>query len=381
MARPKKQMVISGDTVIPLRDVNCVSTGHVLIDLALGGDFDRKQMGFPLGEITVISGPTRSGKTGLLLEVIANTGENRPDVAVRYMDLERGVNLEQVINQRINPASIIQPEVATVSFFADDCTAFIEACKKEGKSGVYIVDSYPALTSVEGPVKGDELGTGFNTAHIREFNKYLMGVAPLLHAARVALIVVTHDAVEMNRVAFGPATKQKISTSAAYLARLNIKVERVSDIKTTVDGENIRVGAETAIKCLKAQHGRISMKVNYVQYDHHGICPFTTNLTFLHDNPSSGGITRLSEIFELEKKVITPKEWLKTQIRVLREMAYEGSDLEYINTVLRKLNIAVYKTWIDRDELLRKRSLVSTNTPVVRGYSLDDDEVRGEGVS
>jgi recombination protein RecA len=114
-------------------DVPRISTGILALDKAIGG-------GVALGRMTELYGKSASGKTTVVISVMAQAQKQFPNKTVVYIDAEHaldtlwavklGINLERFIH--------IQPETAEQGFLA------IEEFIKTGEVSVIALDSVPA---------------------------------------------------------------------------------------------------------------------------------------------------------------------------------------------------------------------------------------------
>jgi len=130
-------------------DVDVIPTGALSLDIALGVG------GIPKGRIIEIYGPESSGKTTLVLHILAEaqkTGEN-----VAFIDAEHafdpvyakaiGVNLEELY--------VAQPD------FGEQALEILETLVRSAAMGVVVVDSVAALTpraEIEGNMGDSHMG-------------------------------------------------------------------------------------------------------------------------------------------------------------------------------------------------------------------------------
>lgn len=111
-----------------------IKTGLVSLDLALGG-------GLPLGAISELRGPDRSGKTLLSLSVLKSAQDIGKPVV--YFDLEKSLNSRYLKMSGLSPDRLIVARPKTVDSFLESCFDFIYS------GAAIVVDSLAGLTTEE----------------------------------------------------------------------------------------------------------------------------------------------------------------------------------------------------------------------------------------
>ncbi len=121
-----------------LIDIVRIPTGYFAFDLASGG-------GFPRGRISIIYGPESSGKTNLVLKLIANHQRLWPDQQCVFFDIENTYDPDWAEKLGVNNKALYlsKPE------YAEQCVDMVESLLRATDIGLVAIDSLAAMVTTQ----------------------------------------------------------------------------------------------------------------------------------------------------------------------------------------------------------------------------------------
>lgn len=214
-------------------DVPVIPTGALSLDLALGVG------GIPRGRVTEVFGPESSGKTTLMLSVIANA--QRAGGLAAFIDVEHaldpayakriGVNLEDLL--------VSQPDSG------EEALTIAETLIRSNAVDVVVVDSVAALVpraELEGAMGDAAVG-----AQARLMSQAMRKLTAAIHKAKTACIF-TNQIREKIGVMFGNPETTPGGRALKFYASVRIDMRRVNMIK---DPTGRVVGSHVRAKIVK----------------------------------------------------------------------------------------------------------------------------------
>ncbi|MCS7049454.1 MAG: recombinase RecA [Verrucomicrobiae bacterium] len=214
-------------------DVPVIPTGALSLDLALGVG------GIPRGRVTEVFGPESSGKTTLMLSVIANA--QRAGGLAAFIDVEHaldpayakriGVNLEDLL--------VSQPDSG------EEALTIAETLIRSNAVDVVVVDSVAALVpkaELEGAMGDAAVG-----AQARLMSQAMRKLTAAIHKAKTACIF-TNQIREKIGVMFGNPETTPGGRALKFYASVRIDMRRVNVIK---DPTGRVVGSHVRAKIVK----------------------------------------------------------------------------------------------------------------------------------
>ncbi len=209
-------------------NVDCVSSGILSLDLALGGK------GIPRGRIIEMFGPESSGKTTLALMSIAQ-GQREGGVAA-FIDAEHaldpawakkiGVNLESLL--------VSQPDSG------EQALNIVEMLVRSDAVDIIVVDSVAALTP-EAELKG-EMGDSHVGIQARLMSQALRKLTAAISKTRTILIFINQIREKIG-VMFGNPETTPGGRALKFYSSVRLDIRRVSTIKDATEavGNHVRV--------------------------------------------------------------------------------------------------------------------------------------------
>lgn len=215
------------------KSVACISTGALTLDLALGIG------GVPRGRVIEIFGPESSGKTTLVLHIIANAQKTGGMCA--FIDTEHaldpkyarqiGVNLDQLL--------VSQPDSG------EEALNIAEQLVKSNALEVVVVDSVAALAP-KAELEG-EMGDSHVGLQARLMSQALRKLTASINRSKTCCIF-TNQIREKIGVMFGSPETTPGGRALKFYASVRLDVRRISTMKDTAGHAT---GNRTRVKVVK----------------------------------------------------------------------------------------------------------------------------------
>ncbi|MFM8469016.1 MAG: recombinase RecA [Limisphaerales bacterium] len=212
-----------------LRSIEVVSTGSLAVDLALGVG------GVPRGRVIEIFGPESSGKTTLMLHVIANA--QKAGGLAAFIDAEHaldpayakklGVNLDDLL--------VSQPDSG------EEALTICETLARSGALDVIVVDSVAALVP-KAELDG-EMGMATMGMQARLMSQALRKLTALLNKSKTTCIF-TNQLREKVGVMFGNPETTPGGKALKFYASVRMDIRRKDTLKDAAGnatGNHVRV--------------------------------------------------------------------------------------------------------------------------------------------
>jgi recombination protein RecA len=216
-----------------LRKIDVIPTGSLAMDIALGVG------GVPRGRIIEIFGPESSGKTTLMLHVIANA--QKAGGLAAFIDAEHaldpgyakklGVNLDDLL--------VSQPDSG------EEALSICETLVRSNALDVVVVDSVAALVP-KAELEG-EMGMATMGMQARLMSQALRKLTALIARARTTCIF-TNQMREKVGVMFGNPETTPGGKALKFYASVRIDIRRKEGIK---DAAGVTVGNHVKVKMVK----------------------------------------------------------------------------------------------------------------------------------
>src|ERR1051326_1674778 len=216
-----------------LKQIQVIPTGALAVDLALGVG------GLPRGRVVEIFGPESSGKTTLMLHVIANAQKNGGLAA--FIDAEHaldpayakrlGVNLDDLL--------VSQPHSG------EEALTICETLARSNALDVIVIDSVAALVP-KAELEG-EMGMATMGMQARLMSQALRKLTALLSKSKTTCIF-TNQLREKVGVMFGNPETTPGGKALKFYASVRIDIRRKDAIK---DAGGSPIGSHVKVKIVK----------------------------------------------------------------------------------------------------------------------------------
>jgi len=214
-------------------DVDVIPTGSPSLDLALGVG------GIPRGRIIEIYGAESSGKTTLVLHLIAEVQKRGGRAA--FIDSEHALDPEYAakIGVKVKDLLISQPDNG------EQALDIAEALVRSGSIDLIVIDSVAALTpkvEIEG-----EMGDQYIGLQARLMSQALRKLTAITSKANTAIVFTNQIRAQIGMMMFGNPTTTPGGKALKFYASVRIELKRIAQIKK---GDEI-IGSRIKAKVVK----------------------------------------------------------------------------------------------------------------------------------
>ena len=220
-----------GDSPI-VKDIACISTGSLGLDLALGVG------GLPYGRIVEIYGPESSGKTTVALQCIAEC--QKAGGVAAFIDAEHALDPIYARKLRVDVDNLFisQPDTGEQSLEITDMLV------RSGGVDIVVVDSVAALTpraEIEGEMGDQHMGL-----QARLMSQALRKLTANVKRSNTLLIFINQIRMKIG-VMFGNPETTTGGNALKFYASIRLDIRRTGGIKK---GDEV-LGNETRVKVVK----------------------------------------------------------------------------------------------------------------------------------
>jgi recombination protein RecA len=216
-----------------LKQIPCVSTGALTLDLALGIG------GLPRGRVVEIFGPESSGKTTLALHVIANAQKNGGLAA--FIDAEHALDpgYAKKIGVNLDDLLVSQPSSG------EEALTITETLVRSNALDVVVIDSVAALTP-RAEIDG-EMGDAHVGLQARLMSQALRKLTSGIATSKT-LCIFTNQIREKIGVMFGNPETTPGGRALKFYASVRLDIRKLNTIK---DAAGKAIGNRTKVKVVK----------------------------------------------------------------------------------------------------------------------------------
>lgn len=202
---------------VPKVNVDVIPTGSPSLDLALGVG------GVPRGRIIEIYGSESSGKTTLVLHIIAQVQKQGGKAA--FIDAEHALDPDYAkkIGVKVEDLLISQPDNG------EQALDIVEALVRSGSVEVVVIDSVAALTpraEIEGEMGDQHIGL-----QARLMGQALRKLAAIANKTKTTLIFTNQTRMQLGTMMFGNPVTTPGGKALKFYASVRIELRRVAQIK------------------------------------------------------------------------------------------------------------------------------------------------------
>jgi recombination protein RecA len=211
--------------------VECVPTGALSLDLALGG-------GIPKGRIIEIYGPESSGKTTLTLHAIAEAQKRGGTAA--FIDAEHALDPSYAKRIGVNTSDLLlsQPDNG------EQALEIVETLVRSNAVDLIVVDSVAALVP-RAEIEGD-MGDSLPGLQARLMSQALRKLAGVISRSNTTVIFINQIRMKIG-VMFGNPETTTGGNALKFYASVRMDIRRIGQIK---QGDDV-IGNRTRVKVVK----------------------------------------------------------------------------------------------------------------------------------
>ncbi len=215
----KESIFQLGGVAIP--EIERISSGSLLLDEALGG-------GYPKGRIIEIVGPESSGKSTLMLHLVAEA--QRDGGLCAFVDAENALDIGYARQLGVDVDSLIisQPNCG------EEALRITEHLTRTGKISVIVIDSVAALVP-KAEVEG-EIGDSHVGRQARLMSQALRALAPLANKTNTIIAFINQYRMKIG-VMFGDPRTTPGGQALKYYSSQRVEISRRAINKDPSTGE------------------------------------------------------------------------------------------------------------------------------------------------
>jgi recombination protein RecA len=215
------------------QDVECISTGSLSLDLALGGK------GLPRGRIIEIYGAEASGKTTIALHAVAQT--QKAGGVAAFIDAEHALDptWAKRIGVDLDGLLVSQPG------YGEEGLRIAEMLIKSNAVDIIVIDSVAALVP-KNEIQDSEIGDTKVGLQARMMSQAMRIMNPPLSKSRTCLVFINQIRQKIG-VMYGDPNTTTGGLALKFYASVRMEAKRVTHVK---DGDET-VGAEARVRVVK----------------------------------------------------------------------------------------------------------------------------------
>lgn len=258
--------------------IRFVSTGCALLDCALGG-------GLALGRTANVVGDKSTAKTGTATEVMINFALEYPEGDIAYRETEAawddsyaeamGLPIDRIdFGDREDP-------IITVEDFYKDFNAFCDKQKKAKKPGLYVLDSFDALSDDAEMEREIDKGS-FGAAKAKKMSEMFRKLTRKQEQADVLLFIVSQVRDNIGAM-FGEKHKRSGGKALDFYASQVFWLAHIKILKRTINKVERPYGIELKAKVKKNKVGMPFREADFTFEFGFGINDLLASVTWLDE--------------------------------------------------------------------------------------------------
>ncbi len=212
-------------------DVECIPTGSLSLDIALGG-------GIPKGRVVEIYGPESSGKTTLTLHAVAQIQKQGGTAA--FIDAEHALDPAYAKRIGVDTGALLlsQPDNG------EQALEIVETLVRSNAVDLIVVDSVAALVP-RAEIEGD-MGDSHMGLQARLMSQALRKLTGVISRSNATVIFINQIRMKIG-VMFGNPETTTGGNALKFYASVRMDIRRIAQIK---QGDDI-IGNRTRVKVVK----------------------------------------------------------------------------------------------------------------------------------
>jgi recombination protein RecA len=211
--------------------VECIPTGSISLDLALGG-------GLPKGRVIEIYGPESSGKTTLTLHAIAEVQKNGGTAA--FIDAEHALDPSYAKRIGVDVENLLlsQPDNG------EQALEITETLVRSNAVDIIVVDSVAALVP-RAEIEGD-MGDSLPGLQARLMSQALRKLTGVINRSKATVVFINQIRMKIG-VMFGNPETTTGGNALKFYASVRMDIRRIGQIK---QADQV-IGNRTRVKVVK----------------------------------------------------------------------------------------------------------------------------------
>ncbi len=214
-------------------DIDCISTGSLSLDLALGGK------GLPRGRVVEIYGAEASGKTTIALHAIAQA--QKAGGVAAFIDAEHALDPSWAKRVGVDLDNLLVSQPG----YGEEGLRIAEMLIKSNAVDIIVVDSVAALVP-KNEIHESEIGDTKVGLQARLMSQAMRILTPQINKSRTCLVFINQIRQKIG-VMYGDPNTTTGGLALKFYASVRMEVKRVTHVK---DGDET-IGAETRVRVVK----------------------------------------------------------------------------------------------------------------------------------
>ena len=215
------------------QDVECISTGALSLDLALGGK------GLPRGRVVEIYGAEASGKTTIALHTIAQA--QKAGGVAAFIDAEHALDPSWAKRLGVDLEALLVSQPG----YGEEGLRIAEMLIKSNAVDIVVVDSVAALVP-KNEIQDSEIGDTKVGLQARMMSQAMRILTPTVNKSRTCLMFINQIRQKIG-VMYGDPNTTTGGLALKFYASVRMEAKRVTHVK---DGDET-IGAETRVRVVK----------------------------------------------------------------------------------------------------------------------------------
>lgn len=208
--------------------VGAISTGSLELDLAIGVG------GIPRGRVVEIYGPESSGKTTLMLHVVAEA--QKAGGVAAFIDAEHALDPAYAARLGVNTDELLVSQPDT----GEEALEIAEALVRSGAIDVVVVDSVAALVP-KAEIDGD-MGDAHMGLQARLMSQALRKLTGIISKSKTSVVFINQIRMKIG-VMFGSPETTTGGNALKFYSSLRLDIRRIETLKNADEaiGNKVRV--------------------------------------------------------------------------------------------------------------------------------------------